>query len=71
MPDEYYEYETLQGDCWDSIALDYYGDEYKASLLMAANPEHIRTIIFEAGIILKVPLIEEAQASTLPPWKQG
>lgn len=67
----YFEYDTLQGDTFDSIALDFYGDEYKANLLAEANPEHIRTLKFEAGVLLWVPIIEATAATTLPPWKQG
>lgn len=70
MSDRNYEYKTLQGDTFDSIALDFYGEEYKAGLLMEANPDHIRTLRFDGGVVLKVPIIEAEQAATLPPWKQ-
>lgn len=69
--DEYYEYQTIQGDTWDSISLDFYDDEHYTSVLMDANPDHIKTLVFEEGITLKIPIIEEEPAETLPPWKRG
>lgn len=71
MSNKYYEYETLEGDTWDSIALDFYNNEFKATDIMKINPEHVKTIVFQAGIILKIPIIEEERiSSTLPPWKR-
>lgn len=71
MSNKYYEYETLEGDTWDSIALDFYNNEFKATDIMKINLEHIKTIVFKAGIILKIPIIEEERiSSTLPPWKR-
>lgn len=68
--DQYYEYKTVQGDTWDAVALDFYNDEYKASLLMQANPDVIDTLIFDAGIKLIVPVVEQETSDTLPPWKR-
>lgn len=68
---EYYQYETLQGDTWDSIALDFYNDETYASIIMQANPDHIKTLIFSAGASLVIPIVEDTPAVTLPPWKRG
>ena len=48
-------YVTKSGDMWDQIAKEVYGDEMKADLLMKANPEHLRTIIFSAGTELQCP----------------
>ena len=55
-------YTTKSGDTWDVI-------EYHADALMAANPEHIDTFRFSAGVVLKTPTVEDARAGTLPPWK--
>ena len=62
-------YTTISGDTWDGIAKKVYGNELKADVLMAANPEHIETFIFSAGVELKTPALTEARAGTLPPWK--
>lgn len=68
---KYYEYVTLEGDTFDSIALDFYDDEFKATELMKANPVYISTLVFSAGIKLKIPEIEIKVPTTLPPWKRG
>ena len=60
-------YTTKSGDTWDVIAKEVYGSEYHADALMAANPEHIDTFRFSAGVVLKTPTVEDARAGTLPP----
>jgi len=64
-------YITKQGDTFDIIALQQYNDEFQASTLMQANPTHISTVIFPAGVTLTIPDIEDEAASTLPPWKRA
>ena len=59
-------YTTKSGDTWDVIAKEVYGSEYHADALMAANPEHIDTFRFSAGVVLKTPTVEDARAGTLP-----
>lgn len=67
---KHYKYKTLQGDTFDSIALDFYKSEKRSGDIMQANPEHIDTIVFSAGTELKIPVIEQRKATTLPPWKR-
>lgn len=62
-------YTTISGDTWDMIAKKVYGDEYNADVLMAANPEHIETFCFSAGVIITVPKLTEEVDGDLPPWK--
>lgn len=69
--DKYYEYTTIHGDTWDSIALDFYNDEYQAKTLLEANPEYSAVLIFEAGVVLKVPIIDDQAAESLPPWRKS
>ena len=68
--DRYYIYVTLEGDTFDSIALDFYGEETQSSIIIQANLQQRKMIIFSAGIELIIPIIEESAASTLPPWKK-
>jgi len=63
-------YLTIQGDTWDGIAFKQYGSERHMNLLMNANPPHIRTVIFSAGVELTIPVLPVDQADTLPPWKR-
>ena len=60
---------TTSGDTWDMIAKEVYGSEYHADVLMAANAAHIETFIFQAGVELSTPALEEERNGLLPPWK--
>lgn len=62
-------YITKSGDTWDMIAKKVYGSEYHADILMAANAAHIETFIFQAGVELSTPALEEERNGLLPPWK--
>lgn len=62
-------YTTKSGDTWDVIAKEVYGNEYRADVLMAANAAHIETFIFQAGVELSTPALEEERNGLLPPWK--
>lgn len=62
-------YTTKQGDMWDKIAYDQYGDEYKMQDLIEANPDYVTTVIFSAGVVLIVPDSSTTTATNLPPWK--
>ena len=65
-----YVYETVDGDTFDMIALAFYGDESYSSEIMRTNPDYVQYIVLPAGIDLKIPIIEQPAASTLPPWKR-
>lgn len=62
-------YTTNAGDQWDIIALNVYGDEQKADILMQANPQVLDIYQFPAGVVLATPELTEEQAATLPPWR--
>jgi hypothetical protein len=64
------EYVTEQGDTFDTVALDFYDDEFKAAELIKANPEHAGTLIFAAGVTLMIPALAEDIPPTLPPWRR-
>lgn len=69
---EYIDYVTRDGDAFDSIALVAYNSEYYADLLMKANPDYCDTLIFGAGVTLRVPVIDTSSTpDTLPPWRRG
>jgi len=71
LPNRYYEYITLGGDTFDSIALDFYNNEKLSSVIIQANPEYRKVLIFQGGETLKIPIIEQTAPSSLPPWKRG
>ena len=60
---------TIQGDTWDMIAKRVYGNELLCDVLMQANPMHLNTVIFPAGIVLAVPETELTFRSAPPPWR--
>lgn len=66
----YFKYITVEGDTFDSIALKFLNDEFKASEIINLNPKYVNKIIFESDIELKIPEIEEKENNTLPPWKR-
>jgi len=70
MANRYFEYTTQTGDTFDILALDAYNDEAKAHLIIQTNPQYANVLIFQAGVTLKIPVIELEAASTLPPWKR-
>ena len=63
-------YTTKSGDMWDSIAKEQMGNEKYMSLLVSANENYSETIIFNAGVILNIPDIEEEIPQYIPPWRK-
>lgn len=63
-------YITIQGDTFDGISFRLFGEERFSVNLMRANPEHLGTAIFSAGVVLTVPEIPAEQSDELPPWKR-
>jgi len=71
MLNEYYEYITKDGDRWDSIAYQYYGDPMIYEPIISANPDIPITPTLKSGLKIKVPVIDIPTSTTedLPPWK--
>lgn len=65
-----FDYITQEGDTFDTLALDAYNDEFRAGEIIRANPQFAGTMIFEAGIKLRIPYLETSAPETLPPWKK-
>ena len=63
-------YTTIAGDVWDMIAKEQLGGERYTSLLMQANPEHLNTVVFSAGVSLVLPEITTPTPESLPPWRR-
>ena len=62
---------TVEGDTFDALALEFYDDEKQASQIIQANLDHCDVLIFEAGVELRIPIIENvALPETLPPWRR-
>lgn len=62
---------TVEGDTFDALALEYFGDEKLASTIIQANPDHCATLIFEAGVSLVIPDVSTVTyPESLPPWRR-
>lgn len=68
----YKEYTTREGDTFDALALEMYGDETLAHYIIEFNPDYADVLIFEANVALRLPIVEDAELpDTLPPWRRG
>ena len=64
-------YKTISGDMWDSIAFKALGGERETNRLIKANLQYRETVIFPAGVVLRLPAIEPEISAALPPWKEA
>ena len=62
-------YITKAGDAFDSIAFEQLGSERLTPQLIDANPAHVKTFIFPAGVELVLPEIISTLEGDLLPWK--
>lgn len=66
-------YTTVQGDTFDLVASKTLGNEMLMDKVIDANPDVASTLIFSAGVILEIPMIEELTSPTsrsVPPWRK-
>ena len=67
----YKEYTTREGDTFDALALDMYGEETLAHYIIEFNPDYADVLIFDANVPLRLPIVEETETpETLPPWRR-
>lgn len=67
----YKEYITREGDTFDALALNMYGEETLAHYIIEFNPDYADVLIFDANVPLRLPIVEEAELpETLPPWRR-
>jgi phage tail protein X len=68
----YKEYTTREGDTFDALALEMYGEESLAHYIIEFNPDYADVLIFDANVALRLPIVEDAELpETLPPWRRG
>lgn len=70
---EYYEYITKDGDRWDLLAYEFYGDATLYEPIIVVNPDVPITPILKSGIVLQIPLREKTEEIDfiLPPWRSA
>jgi phage tail protein X len=63
---------TTQGERWDLLAYQYYGDPLAYEAIIAANPGVPIYAILPGGLTLLIPIQTPPAPDTsdLPPWKQ-
>lgn len=63
---------TAAGERWDLLAWRYYGNPTLYSPIIMANPLVPIEPVFEAGLAVLIPILQQSQAAAvnLPPWKQ-
>ena len=62
------------GESFDSVAFNYYGDEFMADKLMKQkeNLAYIDRVVFEGGEKLTIPVYDDLESTeTLAPWRRG
>lgn len=59
-------YTTIQGQTWDQIAYEIYGNEYMCDKIMDLNRDKLDTFIFPAGVKLLLPDDENAVNRSVP-----
>lgn len=73
MQTQFISHITTAGERWDLLAWRYYGDATAYSPIIMANPSTPIEPVFEAGLIIAIPLIQLSASANLnlPPWKRG
>lgn len=67
----YKEYTTREGDTFDALALEMYGEETLAHYIIEFNPDYADVLIFDANVALRLPIVESVETpDTLPPWRR-
>ena len=66
-------YTTIQGQTWDQIAYEVYGNEYMCDKIMDLNREKLDIFIFPAGVKHILPDEEsmgrQSVSSDYPTWR--
>ena len=70
---EVIEHITREGDRWDALAWQYYGDAAQYEPIVAANPDVMITPLLPSGIIINIPILDDVDPADepgeeLPPW---
>lgn len=64
---------SSNGDRWDLLAWNYYGDPTLFGPIVMANPGIPIEPVLSAGLTVIVPVLQKASvvAADLPPWKRA
>lgn len=59
---EYLQHIASDGDRWDSLSYQYYGDAIGYERIITANDDMAISTVLTAGAIVLIPIIDEIQA---------
>lgn len=66
-------YTTTQGQTWDQIAYEVFGNEYMCDAIMDLNRNWLDIFVFPAGIELRLPAetttLKQTIPSDYPAWR--
>jgi len=69
MAEQYLSHTTREGGRWDQLAFTYYGDATRYAPIVRANPQVPLSGALQAGLTLRIPVLDVAPSSEdLPPW---
>ena len=70
---QYITYISSEGDRWDLLAWNYYGDPTLFGPMLMANPGLTIEPVLAAGLTVIIPVLQRAAVVTtdLPPWKSA
>lgn len=71
---ESFNYTTVAGDRWDTLAARFYGNNAGIAILIDANSAVPITAVLPIGTPLVVPVMDDLQIidkNILPPWKRS
>jgi len=55
---EYLTHKTKDGDRWDLLAYEYYGNAFATEILLDANPEYANLTSLPFALSIKIPLVD-------------
>lgn len=61
-------YIVKQGDRWDTIAYEFYGDPYLYEPILRANPQFLGLPYPPPGAVVYIPYIDIYEEGDSPPW---
>ncbi|WP_308771743.1 hypothetical protein [uncultured Bilophila sp.] len=61
---------TRQGQAWDQLAKDGYGDELRLDVLLPENVDEMDVLIFGGDVRVSMPDAPSVKVSAAPPWER-
>ncbi len=61
---------TRQGQAWDQLAKEGYGDELRLDVLLPENVDEMDALIFGGDVRVAMPDAPSVKVSATPPWER-